>query len=96
MKYPVLRFSTLARIVGAGYRVLARLDHSRSSHFERVWAMWTKQRLPFYLLLGRGRPQHPYLKGLIIYYLRKEMRPNELTLIHDDLFEMSGMKDWLK
>ncbi|KAL2225289.1 UNVERIFIED_CONTAM: hypothetical protein Sindi_2922600 [Sesamum indicum] len=27
MKYPVKRFETLARIGGAGYQVLAKLDH---------------------------------------------------------------------
>lgn len=36
------RFSTLVRIGGAGYRVLAKLSHTRSRHFERVLAMYTK------------------------------------------------------
>ena len=76
-KYPCKRFSTLARVGGAGYRQLARLDHYRNSHFERVMAMYTKQRLPFDLWLGRGLPLNPYLKGVIIDYLRKEMRPFE-------------------
>ena len=43
-KYPCKRFSTLARIGGAGYRQLARLDHYRNSHFERVLAMYMIRR----------------------------------------------------
>lgn len=63
MKYPIKRFSTLARIGGAGYRTLAKIDHSRSAHFERVFAMWNKRSLPLYwwLGLGIGRPLNPYL-----------------------------------
>lgn len=40
-KYPIKRFSTLCRIGGAGFRVLARLDHYRNSHFGRVMAIYT-------------------------------------------------------
>lgn len=39
------RFSTLVRIGGGGYRVLAKLSHTRSRHFERVLAMYTKPRV---------------------------------------------------
>lgn len=74
-KYPCKRFSTLARIGGAGYRQLARLDHYRNSHFERVLAMI--RRYPLEWWLGRGLPLNPYLKGIIIDLLRKEMRPKE-------------------
>lgn len=38
------RFSTLVMIGGGGYRVLAKLSHTRSRHFERVLAMYTKPR----------------------------------------------------
>jgi len=72
MKYPCKRFSTLARIGGAGFRALSRIDHTRSLHFERVYAMWNRQRLPIELWLGRGRPLNPYLKGVILEFLRKE------------------------
>lgn len=59
MTYPVKRFSTLARVGGIGYRSLAKLDHSRNLHFERIYAMWTKHSLPFEILLGRGLPLNP-------------------------------------
>ena len=51
------RFSTLVRIGGGGYRVLAKLSHTRSRHFEWVLAMYTKPRghndYPLELWLGR-------------------------------------------
>lgn len=96
MKYGCQRFSTLARIGGANYRVLARLDHHRSAHYERLWAMWTRLNLPMELWLGRGRPLNPYLRGVIIDYLCREMRPRELILAPEHLFEMPGMRDMLE
>lgn len=87
MKSPVRRVTTLARIGGAGFRVLARFDHKRSLHYERIVAMWTKSWLPLDLWIGRGRPLNPYWKGVIIDYPRKEMRPRELTQLPDEIFE---------
>lgn len=75
-KYPCARFSTLCRVSGAGFRQLASLDHKRNRHLERVLAMQTKTLLGpngFELWLGRGRPLNPYLRGVIIDFLRKEM-----------------------
>jgi hypothetical protein len=42
--------------------------------------MYTKQRLPFELWLGRGNPRNPYLRGIIMDLLRREMKPRELSL----------------
>lgn len=36
--------------------------------------MWDKSLLPFELWLRRGRPLHPYLRGVIIDHLRKGMK----------------------
>lgn len=47
MKYPCKRLTTLARVGGADFRVLAKFNHTRSAHYERVVAMYTKTRLPF-------------------------------------------------
>lgn len=35
--------------------------------------------LPLDLWLGRGLPLHPNVKGVIINYLRHELRPRELA-----------------
>lgn len=72
MKDPFQRLSTLARVGGAGFRVLGRLDHRRSVHYERFFSMWTKLRLPFELWLGRGRPLSPYWKGILVDLIFKE------------------------
>jgi hypothetical protein len=94
MKYPCRRLTTLARVGGAGFRVLAKFNHTRSAHYERVVAMYTKTRLPFDLWLGRGRPLNPYFRGVIIDLLRKEMRPKELSLIRED--QVPRMRDFLE
>lgn len=86
LKYGIKRFSTLAHISGAGYRVLAKLDHTGSTHTERILSMWTKMSLPLELWLGRGRPLNPYLRGVIIDFLIKEMKPRDLSLPPDALF----------
>lgn len=97
-RYPCRRFSTLARVGGAGYRVLARLDHYRNRHDSRVYAMYTKPLAGPTLewWLGRGAPLNPYLRASIIHFLREEMRPKELRLIPDDLFATEKVKDFLE
>lgn len=92
MKYPFQRFSTLARVAGANYRLLARLDHHRSAHYGRLWAMWIKMEMPFNLWIRRGRLLNPYISGVILDFLRKERRPRDLKLVPDQLFSQPGMK----
>lgn len=43
MKYPVKRFETLARIGGAGYQVLAKLDHYAVSTINVLLRCGTKR-----------------------------------------------------
>ena len=50
----------------------------------------------FDLWLGRGGPLNPYLKGVIIARLRKEMRPKDLRLIPDELFIQEKVKEFLE
>lgn len=90
------RNASLSLVGGAGFRQLATFDHKRNRHFERVLAMYTKQRLPFELWLGRGSPLNPTLRGVIIYLLRREMKARELTLIPDDLLEVESIKEFLE
>lgn len=58
--------------------------------------MYTRSRLPFDLWIGRGRPLNPYLLAYLIEILRHEMKPKELRLPPDNLFEMPGMKHMLE
>lgn len=44
--------------------------------------------------LGRGRPLNPYLRGLMIDYLRSVMKPKDLRLAPDEAFLTSGVKDF--
>ncbi|KAG8363190.1 hypothetical protein BUALT_BualtMtG0007500 (mitochondrion) [Buddleja alternifolia] len=93
MKYPVKRFSTLARIGGAGYRQLARLYTSPPRRFRQVGAMWTKTLLPFDFWLGRGKSLNPYLKGIILDFLRSEMKPKDLKLAPHEFDPYSEDRD---
>ncbi|KAL0305137.1 UNVERIFIED_CONTAM: hypothetical protein Sangu_3049200 [Sesamum angustifolium] len=43
-----------------------------------------------------GKPLNPYLIGLLVDYLRKEVRPKDLKVVPDDLFQQPGMKDFLE
>lgn len=92
----VNRLSKLIRI-GGGYKVLARLKHSRSHNHERIYDMYTKPRpkseFTFDIWLGRGYPFSPYLRGFIINFFLKEMKPRELKVAPDELFPTEGVKD---
>lgn len=79
MSYPIKRFSTLCRIGGAGYRTLSRLQHTRPLRLERLFSMYTR----------RGRPLNPYLRGVLIDYLRKEMFPKELKVLPSEVIKGS-------
>ena len=67
-KYGVKRFSTLVRLHGGGYRVLASLQNIRSKHWERVRKMAEKpvkgSNYPLEFWMSRGYPMGPYLRGL--------------------------------
>lgn len=100
LQYPMRRFSTMCRVGGIGFRVLSRLDHSRSLRVERLLAMYTKTTLPIELWLGRGLPLNPYARGVIIELLRKELRPKETTsggvalvLRNKRFISLTGTKD---
>lgn len=54
--------------------------------------MWDPATLPTDWWLGRGKPQNPYLYGLLVDWLRKELKPKDLHLAPDECFEQPGMK----
>lgn len=71
--------NTLFRLAGAGFRARSRLYSSRrSKRWERLWVVSTKpphsSRLPLEWWICRGKPINPYLKGLIVDLLRKELK----------------------
>lgn len=72
--YGVKRFSTLARLHGAGFKVLSRLNHTLSPRYRRLKAVWDRVGMPFELWLGRGLPLDPYLRGYLfdILLLKKD------------------------
>ena len=71
------RFSTLVRIGGGGYRVLAKLSHTRSRNFERyVHQTPGSQWLSIRIVAWQSELSLPYLRGFIISFLLKEMKPS--------------------
>lgn len=109
-KYRVCNPRILFRLKGAGYRVMARLYSSyRTRSWERLWVASTKPLsstpLPIEWWIGRGKPLNPYLKGLIVALLRKELRPKEIRLVpkemlfgdgESDILEYTLVHNWMK
>lgn len=83
-------FRVLARLSGCGYRALGKLWHKRSKRLERLYTAFSKPTggdlLPLEFWIGRGIPLDPYLKGLIVDYIRKKVVPVELKLPPENLF----------
>ena len=95
-KYSIKRFSTFCRVGGVGYRSLGRLSNKMSLLQRRRHLMWTRPMLPIELWLGRGRPLNPYIKGHLVRFLRRRLVPRDLQYPPIDLFEQSGMSDFLE
>jgi len=63
-----------------------------------------KGQLPLKWWIGRGKPINPYLKGIIIAFLHKELRPKDFRLIPEertfederDNLEYTLVHNWLK
>lgn len=64
------------RLGGAGYRVRSRMMSTQSKRWERLRVAIGKpsgsRQLPIEWWIGRGKPINPYLKGIIVDYLRRE------------------------
>ena len=89
-----LPFKVACRVGGAGYKALSKVQWSRAARYERLWVMYTKRILPFDLWVGRGLPLNPYLIGLLVYFLRKEMYPPELVPIPAEAFRFGEDEAW--
>lgn len=107
--YNIRNPNVLFRLAGAGFRVRARLYSSkRNKRWERLWVVSTKplhgSKLPLEWWIGRGKPINPYLKGLIVYWLRNELKPKEIRLIPEELLfdgereilERTVIHNWIK
>ncbi|KAL4553878.1 hypothetical protein LXL04_040135 [Taraxacum kok-saghyz] len=87
-RYSVRDFRLLCRLAGAGYRVLARLDHRRPRRYSRLVVMGLKLLSPSYQLdfrLGKGQPLCPEAHGRLEYsllYGRKRQWLNYLKWYH--------------
>lgn len=98
-KYGLKRFSTFCRIGGSGYKSLSRLSNisTASKAIRRKHAMFTRSSgLPLDWWLGRCKPLNPYVRGRLVSYLLRELRPTDLNLAPSKYFEMPGMSDFLE
>ena len=88
-KYSITNMAVLQRLAGAGYRVRSRLMSTQSRRWERLKAAackpWGSQRLPLEWWIGRGFPLNPYLKGRMVAYLFKELKPREIRLFPEQM-----------
>lgn len=98
-RYSVRDFRLLCRLGGAGYRVLARLDHRRPRRYSHLVVMGLKLLSPSYPLdfwLGKGRPLSPEAHGRLVRLLRAKLKPRELILPPDELFETEESRYFLE
>ena len=86
------------RLGGAGYRVRSRMMSTQSKRWERLRVAIGKpsgsRQLPIEWWIGRGKPINPYLKGIIVDYLRRELKSKEIKLIPEE-FVFDGEKEIL-
>nr|QLA48210.1 hypothetical protein [Medinilla magnifica] len=107
-KYNINNRSVLQRLGGAGYRVRARLKSVQSKRWERLKAAVQKpfggQELPLEWWIGRGKPLNPYLRGRLVSWLLKELKPKDLRLFPEkmvfdgerEILERTVLHNWMK
>lgn len=100
--------SVLFRLAGAGYRVRARMLSTTTKRWSRLRVIAGKpfrsHSFPLELWLGRGAPLNPYLRGKMIVYLRKELKPKEIRLVPNELLfdgereilERTVIRNWVE
>lgn len=69
MRYPNLPEKVVWKLMGMGYRSLAKIDHRLPKKYDRVRVMMLRYRLPLPLWLGGMIPLSPYLTGYALWYL---------------------------
>lgn len=89
--YKIKRFSTFCRIGGLGYRGLSSITHRHSLTTKRRWAIWCKSMLPIDWWLGCGKPLNPYINGLLVSYIRDQLKPKQLKVVPEEFFSQPGM-----
>lgn len=103
--YPIRRFSTLLRIGGFTKRSIGSAPRRQDPKVSRILKMVQRSSLPTELWLGRGRPLNPYLRGILIDFMRDRLRPKELSVLPDEvivtesaqvLAEYTSLRSWLK
>lgn len=107
-QYNITSVNVLQRLAGAGYRVRARLMSNQSKRWTRLKVAAGKPfrsgQLPLEFLIGRGSPLNPYLKGKMVAYLLREIRPKEIKLFPQELvfdgereiLERTVLFNWMK
>ncbi|GKE49774.1 hypothetical protein Tco_1481032 [Tanacetum coccineum] len=80
----------------AGYRVLTRLDYRRYSRLVVMGLKLLSPSYPLYFWLGKGRPLSPEAHVRLVRLLRAKLKPRELVLPPDELFETEESRDFLE
>lgn len=65
--------------------------------------MFSKRSMPLEIWLGRGRPLDPYLRGVLVAFLRERTKPLDIKLFPDlkidgleYLYEWTVLRAWVK
>lgn len=107
-RYSITKLSVLARLRGFGYRVLGKLNSTSIPKLERLKAASLKpvreELLPLEWWIGRGKPLNPYLRGIIVALVLKELAPRQLELVPEErlgdddkeLLERMHYRNWVQ
>lgn len=91
------------RIGGFGYRTISKFPHRKYSKLGKLLSMFYKRSMPLEIWLGRGRPLDPYLRGVLVAFLRERTKPLDIKLFPDlkidgleYLHEWTVLRAWVK
>ena len=86
------RFSTIAIIGGAGYKVTGSIPRLNRERIRFMCLRGSQKGMPLEYWMCRGLPCNPYLRGAILYFVRQRLKPKELKVIPEDLLTQGELE----
>lgn len=97
-KYGVTRKATLFRLGGASYRVTGACDNNLSKRWKRRRPLGSSVCLPLRSLVVEAlfKPYLPYMKGIVVEYLRRRTKLTDFRTVPEDAHELEEEMELLE